>query len=269
MGLALMDPFGKDVRPNYWRPCMTCESNIQFAETRSERQYTYEEQHGTAAPMEIYDALRAFHAEACPVYKPMSMQPVFRGYDQITVDGSRIKIGISFSILNQRRTEAQCIDDLFAVDLGLVHILRVFFGKENMEIPILIDQQQILARGHGFLIHNALAQYKALGIPEVIISAESHHGIDPVGHDLDIAHAPDLVKSLHGHGAQLGRIGNFHPQRIQPGFLAVRQDRPVVSPGHMNGRILVFHQADLIIPLGLGAAGKIHGQLQDFSTGTA
>ena len=89
MGLALMDPFGKDVRPNYWRPCMTCESNIQFAETRSERQYTYEEQHGTAAPMEIYDALRAFHAEACPVYKPMSMQPVFRGYDQITVDGSK------------------------------------------------------------------------------------------------------------------------------------------------------------------------------------
>lgn len=68
---------------------MTCESNIQFQETRSEREYTYTNQHGTASPMEIYDALEAFNVESRPVYKPMSMQPVFREFDQITLDGSK------------------------------------------------------------------------------------------------------------------------------------------------------------------------------------
>lgn len=86
--LVCMIPEGEGTQPNYWMPCMTCESNIQFMETRSERQYTYTAQHGTAAPMEIYDALMAFGAESRPVYKPMSMQPLFRNYEHFTLDGA-------------------------------------------------------------------------------------------------------------------------------------------------------------------------------------
>lgn len=86
--LIAMVPEGEDTRPNYWMPCMTCESNIQFLETRSERNYNYTVQHGTAAPMEIYDALMAFGAESRPVYKPMSMQPLFRNCEHFTLDGS-------------------------------------------------------------------------------------------------------------------------------------------------------------------------------------
>lgn len=87
-GLVCMIPEGEDTRPNYWMPCMTCESNIQYMETRSERRYTYTAQHGTAAPMEIYDALMAFGAESRPVCKPMSMQPLFRNYEHFTLDGA-------------------------------------------------------------------------------------------------------------------------------------------------------------------------------------
>lgn len=87
--IMYMNPVGEGTEPNYWMSCITCESNIQFQETRSEREYTYTNQHGTASPMEIYDALEAFNVESCPVYKPMSMQPVFREYDQITLDGSK------------------------------------------------------------------------------------------------------------------------------------------------------------------------------------
>lgn len=87
--IMYMNPVGEGTEPNYWISCMTCESSIQFRETRSERDYTYTSQHGTASPMEIYDALDAFNVESSPVYKPMSMQPVFQNYDQITLDGSK------------------------------------------------------------------------------------------------------------------------------------------------------------------------------------
>ncbi len=87
--IMYMNPVGKGTAPNYWISCITCESNIQFKETRSEWDYTYTGQHGTAAPMEIYDALEAFNVESSPVYKPMSMQPIFQNYDQITLDGSK------------------------------------------------------------------------------------------------------------------------------------------------------------------------------------
>lgn len=85
--LAYVIPVEDGTRPNYWMTAMTCESNIQFMETRSDRDYTYQDIHGTAAPMEIYDALMAFRIASRPVYKPMSMQPVFRNNEHFTLDG--------------------------------------------------------------------------------------------------------------------------------------------------------------------------------------
>ena len=87
--LILMNPIGEGTEPNYWISCMTVESSIAFRETRSEREYTYESQHGTAAPMEILDAFQAVHVEGKPIRKPMHMQPVFRSHEQITLDGGR------------------------------------------------------------------------------------------------------------------------------------------------------------------------------------
>lgn len=86
--MACLISSSDESRPNCWITAMTCESNIQFRETRNDRLYTYEDIHGTAAPMEIYEALEAFHVESRPVYKPMSMQPVFRNYEHFTLDGS-------------------------------------------------------------------------------------------------------------------------------------------------------------------------------------
>lgn len=84
-----MNPVREGTEPNYWISCMTCNSNIQFQETRSGRDYTYTDQHGTASPMEVYDALAAFGAQSSPVYMPLSIYPGFKNYDQISLDGSR------------------------------------------------------------------------------------------------------------------------------------------------------------------------------------
>lgn len=87
--LASMIPIGEGTRPNYRMSCMTCESSIGFMEIRDDRHYTYTDQHGTAAPMEIYDALSAFCGGCRPLYKPMSMQPIFRSHELVTLDGCR------------------------------------------------------------------------------------------------------------------------------------------------------------------------------------
>lgn len=110
--LAAMIPTGEGTRPNYWRSCMTVESSIKFRETRGERDYTYVSQHGTAAPMEICEALNAFYGDGgcgtgrytwsnnppwnncpsgkcSPLYKPLSLQPLFRNHEAVTLDGCR------------------------------------------------------------------------------------------------------------------------------------------------------------------------------------
>lgn len=84
-----MNPVREGSEPNYWISCMVCDSNIQFRETRSGRDYTYTDQHGTASPMEVYDALAAFGAQSSPAYMPLSLYLAFQDYDQITLDGSR------------------------------------------------------------------------------------------------------------------------------------------------------------------------------------
>lgn len=87
--LMLLNPIGEGTEPSYHTPCMTVESGIGFMETRSERTYEYVPQHGTAAPMEILEALEAFGAAGRLVWKPLHMQPFFRECDQITLDGSK------------------------------------------------------------------------------------------------------------------------------------------------------------------------------------
>ena len=87
--LIQLNPLGDGTKPNYWITCMTVESSILFQETRSEREYTYVSCHGTAAPMEIVEALEAFGAESRPIHKPLHMQTLFWNYDQITLDGGK------------------------------------------------------------------------------------------------------------------------------------------------------------------------------------
>lgn len=110
--LAAMIPIGEGTRPNYWRSCMTVESSIGFRETRGEREYTYVSRHGTAAPMEILEALDEFcgtagrgrgrgawrgsapgrnpvSGKSSPLYKPLSLQPLFRNCEAVTRDGCR------------------------------------------------------------------------------------------------------------------------------------------------------------------------------------
>ncbi|MBO5621537.1 MAG: DegT/DnrJ/EryC1/StrS family aminotransferase, partial [Butyrivibrio sp.] len=85
--LIYLNNSDENIEPNYWRPMILCDSSINAKEKRSENGYSYEDIHGTSSPMEIIDALDAFGADAAPLYMPMSMQPLFKSYELISLEG--------------------------------------------------------------------------------------------------------------------------------------------------------------------------------------
>jgi len=83
-----MNPIGADSVPNHWLSCMLIDKGAMAESSRSERGYTYRMESGKSCPSEILAALRAFHAEGRPVWKPMHMQPIFRNHAFITAEGN-------------------------------------------------------------------------------------------------------------------------------------------------------------------------------------
>ena len=69
-----MNPYVKESAPNFWLSCL-------FIDPQS----------GVTPPM-VIDALEAENIESRPIWKPMHLQPVFQGYDYITVQN-----GVSIS----------------------------------------------------------------------------------------------------------------------------------------------------------------------------
>ena len=61
-----MNPYLPDTNPNFWLSCMLLEEGC------------------SVTPMELLEKLNADNIETRPIWKPMHMQPVFRGYDFIT-----------------------------------------------------------------------------------------------------------------------------------------------------------------------------------------
>ena len=63
-----MNPYLADTKPNFWLSCMSVNEECDVD------------------PMQIIQVLNEHNVEARPIWKPMHMQPVFRGHDFITVE---------------------------------------------------------------------------------------------------------------------------------------------------------------------------------------
>ncbi|MBQ8310416.1 MAG: aminotransferase class V-fold PLP-dependent enzyme [Clostridia bacterium] len=62
-----MNPYVADSKPNFWLSCMTVNPGMGVK------------------PIEILNRLKEHRIESRPIWKPMHMQPIFDGYDLITV----------------------------------------------------------------------------------------------------------------------------------------------------------------------------------------
>ena len=84
-----MNPFDTEKsQPNFWLSCMMIDEGAMAPMVRGEQDYLYKSESGKSSPQEILDALTAFNAEGRPIWKPMHMQPIYRGNAFITAEGN-------------------------------------------------------------------------------------------------------------------------------------------------------------------------------------
>lgn len=74
--------------PNFWLSCMIIDESAMAPHVRGEKDELWKSVSGKSSPGEILAAISAFGAEGRPIWKPMHMQPIYRGNAFITVSGN-------------------------------------------------------------------------------------------------------------------------------------------------------------------------------------
>lgn len=74
--------------PNFWLSCMIIDESAMAPHVRGEKDELWMSVEGKSSPGEILAAISAFGAEGRPIWKPMHMQPIYRGNAFVTVAGN-------------------------------------------------------------------------------------------------------------------------------------------------------------------------------------
>lgn len=83
-----MNPYEECSEPNFWLSCMIIDKEAMCKQVRDEHKALYIPEKGKSCPTEILERLAEYNAEGRPIWKPLSSEPIFRGCDIITKDGS-------------------------------------------------------------------------------------------------------------------------------------------------------------------------------------
>lgn len=83
-----MNPYDEAVSvPNFWLSCLIVDENGMCSQTVNETEATYISERGKSCPAEILKKLTEYNAEGRPIWKPMHMQPIFKGNKFVSRDG--------------------------------------------------------------------------------------------------------------------------------------------------------------------------------------
>ena len=83
-----MNPFEEVSIPNYWLSCIIIDEDAMAPHVRGEKDELWTTEPGKSSPGEILAAISAFGAEGRPIWKPMHMQPIYRGNAFVTREGN-------------------------------------------------------------------------------------------------------------------------------------------------------------------------------------
>ena len=83
-----MNPYEECAEPNFWLSCMIIDKDAMCKQVRGEHEALYIPEKGKSCPTEILEKIAEYNAEGRPIWKPLSSEPIFRGCDIITKDGS-------------------------------------------------------------------------------------------------------------------------------------------------------------------------------------
>lgn len=73
---------------NAWLSSLLIERGSVCQQVRGEKDSIYRPEHGKSCPTEILEAISSINAEGRPIWKPMHMQPIYRGHGFIVRDGN-------------------------------------------------------------------------------------------------------------------------------------------------------------------------------------
>ena len=83
-----MNPITGGTEPNYWLSALIIDKDAMCKQVRGEVEVCYSPEAGKSCPTEILEAISSINAEGRPIWKPMHMQPIYRGNAFVTREGN-------------------------------------------------------------------------------------------------------------------------------------------------------------------------------------
>ena len=86
-----MNPFDEtNSEPNFWLSCLLIDRDAMCHQVRGEKDAIFIPQPEKSCPTEILEALVSFNTEGRPIWKPMHLQPIYRGNPFVRVGGTDV-----------------------------------------------------------------------------------------------------------------------------------------------------------------------------------
>ena len=111
-----MNPYLADSRPNFWLSCLTVEKDAMCRVTRTDKTTQWVHEDGKSCPDEIASRLAEDNIETRPIWKPMHLQPLYKGHDFVST-------GVG--------------EDIFARGLCLPSDIKMTRGEQDRVIGII------------------------------------------------------------------------------------------------------------------------------------
>ena len=85
-----MNPIPEDCEANYWLSCLLIDEKAMCEQNWESVSVRYRKEHGKTCPTEILEVLASLNVEGRPIWKPMHMQPVYRGCPFVTAGENNV-----------------------------------------------------------------------------------------------------------------------------------------------------------------------------------
>lgn len=83
-----MNPIIDGAEPNYWLSAMIIDKEYMCKQVRDDGRALYAKEKGKTCPTQILEKISELNAEGRPIWKPMHMQPIYKGNDFVTRNGA-------------------------------------------------------------------------------------------------------------------------------------------------------------------------------------
>ena len=119
---------------NYWLSCALIDADAMEPFAMADRHAAYQPESGKSCPTELLEAMKAFNAEGRPIWKPMHLQPLYRGNEYVTKQG-RMRGNSNAYIVREQHPEVT--SDIFQRGLCLPSDVQMTPEQQDIVMNII------------------------------------------------------------------------------------------------------------------------------------